>query len=109
MYEILNLKKYIKLATIILNIENWGDYLNQKLLNVIEYLYQQSSPISCKELAQHFKVTTRTIQNYVKDINHISSSNAIISSKSGYMLNKQKTDILFKKIRLCFNKLLKFD
>lgn len=100
MYEILNLKKYIKLATIILNIENWGDYLNQKLLNVIEYLYQQSSPISCKELAQHFKVTTRTIQNYVKDINHISSSNAIISSKSGYMLNKQKTDILFKKINV---------
>ena len=94
------MKKSFKLATIILNIENWGDYLNQKLLNVIEYLYQQSSPISCKELAQHFKVTTRTIQNYVKDINHISSSNAIISSKSGYMLNKQKTDILFKKINV---------
>ena len=94
------MKKSFKLATIILNIENWGDYLNQKLLNVIEYLYQQSSPISCKELAQHFKVTTRTIQNYVKDINHISSSNAIISSKNGYMLNKQKTDILFKKINV---------
>ncbi|WP_146742878.1 BglG family transcription antiterminator [Clostridium paraputrificum] len=74
--------------------------MNQKLLNVIEYLYQQSSPISCKELAQQFKVTTRTIQNYVKDINHISSSNAIISSKNGYMLNKQKTDILFKKINV---------
>ncbi len=94
------MKKSFKLATIILNIENWGDYLNQKLLNVIEYLYQQSSPISCKELAQQFKVTTRTIQNYVKDINHISSSNAIISSKNGYMLNKQKTDILFKKINV---------
>ena len=74
--------------------------MNQKLLNVIEYLYQQSSPISCKELAQQFKVTTRTIQNYVKDINHISSSNAIISSKNGYMLNKQKTDILFEKINV---------
>lgn len=94
------MKKSFKLATIILNIENWGDYLNQKLLNVIEYLYQQSSPISCKELAQQFKVTTRTIQNYVKDINHISSSNAIISSKNGYMLNKQKTDILFEKINV---------
>lgn len=83
-----------------LNIENWGDYLNHKLLNLIEYLYQQYSPISCKELAQHFKVTTRTIQNYVKDINHISGNNAVISSKSGYMLSKQKMDILLKKINV---------
>lgn len=74
--------------------------MNQKLLKLIEYLYQQSSPISCKELAQHFKVTTRTIQNYVKDINHISDNNAIISSKSGYMLNKQKTDIIFEKLNV---------
>ena len=74
--------------------------MNHKLLKLIEYLYQQSSPISCKELAQHFKVTTRTIQNYVKDINHISDNNAIISSKSGYMLNKQKTDIIFKKLNV---------
>lgn len=83
-----------------LNLENWSDYLNHKLLNLIEYLYQQSSHVSCKELAQHFKVTTRTIQNYVKDINHISDNNAIISSKSGYMLNKQKTDILFEKFNV---------
>lgn len=83
-----------------LNIENWGDYLNHKLLNLIEYLYQQYSPISCKELAQHFKVTTRTIQNYVKDINHISGNNAVISSKSGYMLSKQKMDILLEKINV---------
>lgn len=74
--------------------------MNHKLLKLIEYLYQQSSPISCKELAQHFKVTTRTIQNYVKDINHISDNNAIISSKSGYMLNKQKTDIIFEKLNV---------
>ena len=74
--------------------------MNHKLLNLIEYLYQQSSHVSCKELAQHFKVTTRTIQNYVKDINHISDNNAIISSKSGYMLNKQKTDILFEKFNV---------
>lgn len=74
--------------------------MNHKLLNIIEYLYQQSSPISCKELAQHFKVTTRTIQNYVKDINHISGNTAIISSKIGYMLNKQKIDMLLKKFNV---------
>lgn len=74
--------------------------MNHKLLNIIEYLYQQSSPISCKELAQHFKVTTRTIQNYVKDINHISDNTAIISSKIGYMLNKQKIDMLLKKFNV---------
>lgn len=74
--------------------------MNHKLLNIIEYLYQQSSPISCKELAQHFKVTTRTIQNYVKDINHISDNTAIISSKIGYMLNKQKIDMLLKRFNV---------
>lgn len=99
-YEILNLKILLKFAIIFLNMENWGDYLNHKLLNLIEYLYQHSSPISCKELAQHFKVTTRTIQNYVKDINHISGNNAIISSKSGYILSKQKMDILLEKINV---------
>lgn len=94
------MKKYNIFDILFNNIESWGDDLNNKLVKFLEHLYQLSSPVSCKDLAQQFKVSTRTIQNYVRDINHISGNKAIISSKNGYILDKLKGNILFKTINI---------
>lgn len=72
-----------------------GVRLNNTLYDLVEYLNKQPSHIPGKELAIYFKVSTRTIQNYVKEINHIAKKEVITSNRNGYLLNKSNAiDIL---------------
>ncbi|MBQ4252464.1 MAG: PTS sugar transporter subunit IIA [Erysipelotrichaceae bacterium] len=50
-----------------------------------EYLANKSDWCTAKELSQYLHTTTRTIQNYVRELNH--NNNLIISSQEGYRWN----------------------
>lgn len=63
--------------------------LKQKEL--IQYLSDQHRPITSSELASALNLSSRTIKNYVKEINQMYEETLIQSSRNGYELNRQIT------------------
>lgn len=55
---------------------------------VIACLQKQAAPISSTQLAKLLQVSSRTIKNYMQEIN-ASHPGYILSSKQGYLLSKQ--------------------
>ncbi|WP_440896862.1 BglG family transcription antiterminator [Amphibacillus sp. Q70] len=62
--------------------------MDSKLVSLLDYMSKQNNPVSGNELAKLFQVSTRTIQNYIKKANHLSSSKLIHSDKNGYLMDK---------------------
>lgn len=58
---------------------------HRKLLN---YLYQHKGYTEANELAKKLSVTTRSIQNYVREINKLCDEHIILSSYRGYCINQ---------------------
>lgn len=56
----------------------------EHIANLISALSKSNDWISAAELASHIHVTTRTVRNYVNEINSLYSTTVIISSHHGY-------------------------
>lgn len=56
---------------------------------VLNYLYERKDWISAGELAEYLAVTTRSVQNYVREINRLSQEQLILSSYRGYRINRK--------------------
>lgn len=62
--------------------------------DLIQFLMSQNYPLSSLELANHFNVSSRSIKNYVREINSKYQNNIIIASHHGYEINKKISSIL---------------
>lgn len=63
-----------------------------KYQNVIQLLMKESRPVTSKELAYNLGVSTKTIRNYVKEINSEYQNKLIISSSQGYKIERKYLD-----------------
>ena len=61
--------------------------MKKKQMELIKYLSSQSRPTNSNELAHALHISTRSIKNYVHEINALYGKNIILSSRNGYELN----------------------
>lgn len=67
----------------------------ERLQKLIRYLADAEGEVPGSELAAHFHTTTRTIRNYVSEINSTSSENPlIVATRRGYTWNVLKENIV---------------
>lgn len=66
--------------------------MKKKQKDLIRYLSKESSYrfVTSQELATFLKISTRSVKNYIRDINELYDKNIIISSRNGYKLNLKK-------------------
>ena len=61
--------------------------MKKKQSELIKYLSENNKPVNSKELAHALNISSRSIKNYVHEINELYGKNIILSSRSGYELN----------------------
>ncbi|MGX7031305.1 BglG family transcription antiterminator [Vagococcus zengguangii] len=61
--------------------------MDNKHINLINLLKKSNQPITSNELALKLNISSRTVKNYVKEINSGEKVPIIISSNNGYQLN----------------------
>lgn len=61
--------------------------MNKKQQEMIRYLSNQSKPLTSNEIAAALNVSSRSIKNYVHEVNGYYGKNIISSSRNGYSLN----------------------
>lgn len=74
-----------------------------KYQNLMQILIKQNKPVTSKKLAYNLDVSTKTIRNYVKEINNIYQDKIILSSGLGYSIDRplfEKNANSFLKINL---------
>lgn len=72
--------------------------MQEKQISMIKYIFKNSKPIPCSQLASFLNVSTRTVINYVNDINSLYSEPAIISTPRGYIIDRAKASALLDKV-----------
>lgn len=72
--------------------------MHEKQLQLIRYIMKNSKPISCKQIASHLNVSTRTVMNYINDINNQYSESVITSTSNGYIVDKSKAANLLETV-----------
>lgn len=72
--------------------------MKKKLTELLKYLSSQPKAFTSNELANALQISTRTIKNYVNEINSLYHKKIIFSSRSGYEINPQVSlDVLLSK------------
>lgn len=61
--------------------------MKKKQTELIQYLSEQNKPINSVELAHALNISSRSIKNYVHEINELYGKSIILSSRLGYELN----------------------
>ncbi|MDN4084531.1 BglG family transcription antiterminator [Paenibacillus polymyxa] len=56
---------------------------------LISFLMSQDTPSMASEIADHLKVSVRSVKTYIKNINLLSNEKVILSSNKGYLLDKK--------------------
>lgn len=64
--------------------------MKKKHLELLNYLLQHSTTVTSKELAAALSISSRSVKNYVNEINLLSSNKVIFSSKQGYDIQKEE-------------------
>lgn len=68
--------------------------MKKKQHDLLKYLLSQSKPITSTEIANALSISTRSVKNYVSDINSLYNTKLILSSRNGYELNRQACSLL---------------
>lgn len=68
--------------------------MKKKQHDLLKYLLSQSKPITSTEIANALSISTRSVKNYVSDINSLYNTKLILSSRNGYELNRQASSLL---------------
>ena len=72
--------------------------MKKKLKELLAYLSQQQYASTSTEIANALQISTRSVKNYVSEINALYNKKIIFSSRNGYELNHQVScDLLLKK------------
>ncbi len=70
--------------------------MNKAQYNLIEYLTRHDQPITVKEISMWLNISSRTVKNYVKEINSTSLGTVIFSDYTGYTIDRDKADKLLQ-------------
>lgn len=62
--------------------------------DLLRFLLSQNKPITSTEIANALSISTRSVKNYVSDINSLYNTKLILSSRNGYELNRQASSLL---------------
>ena len=61
--------------------------MKKKQLELIQFISEQNKPLTGNEIATFLDISSRTVKNYIKEINETYDKNIIISSRYGYEIN----------------------
>lgn len=61
--------------------------MKKKLVDMLQFLSQQTTSITSAELANALDISTRSVKNFVHEINSLYGTKIILSSRTGYTLN----------------------
>ena len=67
--------------------------LQKKYLTLLQFLMEQTAPVTAKNISLYLNVSVRTVKNYIQEINTITHSAIIQSSNAGYTVNKKAASI----------------
>lgn len=65
--------------------------VKKELLN---FLSKQSSAVTSNEIANALSISVRSVKSYISEINSLHNTKVIISSRNGYLLNKQSITLI---------------
>lgn len=71
--------------------------MKKKHIELIKYLLNQNNDVTSAMLGIQLQTSSRTIKNYVNEINLISGETIVLSSKTGYRINRLAAEKLFSK------------
>lgn len=71
--------------------------MKKKHIELIKYLMNHNGDVTSTTLGIELQTTSRTIKNYVNEINLLSGEAIIISSKTGYRVNRLACEKLFSR------------
>lgn len=63
--------------------------MKKKQNDVLKFLLSQSKPTTSTEIGNALSISTRSVKNYVSDINALYNKKIILSSRNGYEINRQ--------------------
>ena len=69
--------------------------MNKKQQDMMRYLSHQTKPMTSNEIANALNLSSRSIKNYVHEINDYYGKNIISSSRNGYSLNDHFLDPIY--------------
>lgn len=72
--------------------------MQEKQLAMIRFILKSTKPVSGKQLASYLSVSTRTVINYINDINSMYPEPAVISTPGGYVIDREKAAVLLEKV-----------
>lgn len=58
-------------------------------IKLVSYLLEQNNPVTSTVLAKQLQISVRTIKNYVNEINLQGKTKVILSTNSGYQVNRE--------------------
>ena len=72
--------------------------MKKKQYELLHFLSESKRSMTSIELAHHLQISTRSVKNYVSDINKLYNKKIIKSSRNGYVLNRHVSiDLLLNK------------
>lgn len=74
--------------------------MQEKQISMIRNISKSLKPVSCKQLASYLNVSTRTVINYINDINSRYPNPVILTTPNGYVIDRAKTAGLLDKLSL---------
>lgn len=84
--------------------------MKKKYNDLIKYLSNQNKPLTSTEISNALDISSRSVKNYVGDINALYHNKIILSSRNGYTINpKISLNLLLNKKKTIFLKLMKID
>lgn len=63
--------------------------MKKKQNELLKYLSSQNKALTSAEIANALQISTRSVKNYVSDINSLYNKKIILSSRNGYEVNRQ--------------------
>lgn len=72
--------------------------MQEKQITMIRTIIRSPKPVPCKQLASILTVSTRTVINYINEINRMYPEPVITSTPNGYVIDRARTSSLLDKI-----------
>ena len=64
--------------------------MKKKHMELLQYLLNHSTAVTSRQLAAALSISTRSVKNYVNEINLLGNHKVILSSKQGYTVQMEQ-------------------